>query len=77
MTKVLVYRFRLYDISRDDQVTSRRWGTREAIVRLGGEVLEDTAIEVESSVLGSEIGGLSERGFDPRPRTGVQTQVYP
>jgi len=38
-------------------------------------VLEDTATEVESSVLGHEIDGMTERDFNPHPRAGFQTQV--
>src|SRR6202035_4332303 len=40
-----------------------------------GEVLEDTATEVDLSVLGKEIDGMTVRDFDPHPRTGLQTQV--
>jgi hypothetical protein len=43
---VKVYRFRLYNISTDENEKSRRWGTREAIERIGGEVMEDTETEV-------------------------------
>jgi hypothetical protein len=73
--KVTVYRFRMYDISNDENRLSRRWATREAIERIGGEVLKNTATEVDCSVLGKEIEGMTERNFDPRPRTSVQTQV--
>ncbi len=75
MDKVTVYRFRLYDINNDENRQSRRWATREAIERIGGEVSENTATEVDSSVLGKEIDGMTERNFDPHPRTGFQTQV--
>lgn len=75
MSKVIVYRFRKYNISTDENVESHRWATREAIERVGGEVLEDTATQVDASVLGRQIGGMTERGFDPHRRTGFQTQV--
>jgi hypothetical protein len=75
MGKITVYRFKKYDISNDENRQSRRWATREAIERIGGEVLEDTATEVDPSAVGTEIDGMTERNFDPHPRTGVQTQV--
>ena len=70
MSKVTVYQFTKYDISVDASTMSRRWATREAIERVCGEMLEDTATEVNSSVLGGEIDGMTERNFDPRPRPG-------
>ena len=75
MTKVKVYQFTVYDITNDEQRRSRRWGTREAIKRVCGQVLEDTEVEVDSSVLGRDEEGMSERNFDPHPRTSVQQQV--
>lgn len=74
--KVKIYQFTKYSIQSDGNVKSRRWGTREAIERLGGDVIEDTEIEVDASAIASDIEGLTERNFNPRPRTGVQTQVY-
>jgi hypothetical protein len=61
VAKVKVYRFTVYDITADEQHRSRRWGTREAIDRARGEVLEDTATEVDESVLGREIDGMTDR----------------
>jgi hypothetical protein len=75
VNKVTVYRFKKYDISTDNNTESRRWATREAIKRIGGEVLEDTAVEVDAAVLGAEIEGMTERNFNPHPRTGFQGQV--
>ncbi len=75
MSKVTIYQFTKYDISVDGNTKSRRWATREAIERVGGNVLEDTATEVDPSVLGKEIDGMSERNFDPHPRTAFQAQV--
>ena len=75
MAKVKVYRFTVYDITNDEQRRSRRWGTRQAIEHARGQVLEDTAIEVDESVLGREIEGMTDRNFDPHPRTEFQQQV--
>jgi hypothetical protein len=75
LSNVTVYRFRKYNISSDGYDVSRRWGTREAIERVCGEVLEDTAAEVDEAVVATDIEGMTVRGFDPRPRTDFQRQV--
>ena len=74
MPTVTIYRFKKYDISSDEYQKSRRWATLEAIARIGGEPLEDTAL-VDAAVLGREIDGMTDRGFDPRSRSGFQRQV--
>lgn len=75
MSKVTIYRFSLYDINTDESRQSRRWATLEAIKRLHGEVHEETATEVDASVLepSNIIHGLTARDFNPHPRTGFQT----
>jgi hypothetical protein len=75
MTMVTVYRFTKYDIASDNICKSRRYGTREAIERLCGTILEDTAAEVDASVLGAEIDGLTSVGFDPYASSGFQREV--
>lgn len=75
MAKVTVYRWKKYDISTDEKRVSRRWGTREAIERMGGEIIADTATEVDESVIQSDIEGLTVRNFNPNPRTDFQRQV--
>jgi hypothetical protein len=75
MGTVTIYQFTLYDITTDGTRKSMRWGTREAIARLGGELLEETAVQVDDGVLGEEVPGLTERGFNPHWQTGPQTQV--
>jgi len=75
MSKVTIYRFRKYDIQSDGNQISRRWGTREAIERICGEVMEETETEVDASAVITDIEGLTVRGFDPHPRTASQTQV--
>jgi hypothetical protein len=68
VTKVKVYQFTVYDITNDEQRRSRRWATREAIKRVCGQVLEDTEVEVDPSVLGRDEEGMTERNFDPRTK---------
>jgi hypothetical protein len=76
LSMITIYRFRLYDVQNDGMTTSRRWGTREAIEQIvHGEVLENTAVEVDAGAVNSEIAGLTERDFDPHRRTGFQRQV--
>jgi hypothetical protein len=69
MSKVTVYQFTKYDISVDGNRKSRRWATREAIERVGGDVLEDTATEVEAFAVASDIEGMTVINFDPHRRT--------
>jgi len=78
MTTVTVYRFRKYDIVRDQMQVSRRMATREAIQTIAqAEVLEDTAYEVDSTEVGAEINGMTRIGFMPSVlgASGFQTQV--
>jgi hypothetical protein len=51
MSKVVtIYKFQVYDVANDQVVMSKRWGTREAIVKIAhGRVIEETASEVEES----------------------------
>jgi hypothetical protein len=47
----------------DEQPILRRWGIREAIEAMGLKLLEDTAIEVDASVL--DASGWTAIGFKP------------
>jgi hypothetical protein len=76
MAQVTIYQFQVYDIQSDEIVKSKRCGTAKAIREIvGGEILEDTAVEVEESVVRSDIPGLTAINFDPHARTGFQTAV--
>jgi hypothetical protein len=77
MAQVTIYRFRLYNPQTDEIVTSRRWGTAEAIDEIaGGHVLKETAVEVDESTIRSDIHGFTVRDFDPNPRRDAfQTKV--
>jgi hypothetical protein len=68
----------MYDVANDEMRKSRRWATRERIEWLGGEILEDTGVEVDSSLVGSEVEGMTARGFSPRSQlhAGFQRQAY-
>ncbi|MGH7119098.1 MAG: hypothetical protein ACREFP_08950 [Acetobacteraceae bacterium] len=70
MSKVTIYRFQVWDVLNDQVRTSHRWGTREAIHEIAhGRVLEETATEVDESVVRSDIPGFTVRGFTPDLKT--------
>jgi hypothetical protein len=79
LTKITVYRFTVYDITTDERRRSLRWATREAIKRVGGDVLEDTATEVDDAAVEADgEPGMTVRGFDPhRGAGGFQRSVKP
>jgi len=67
MSKIHIHRFTLYDITTDGIRQSRRWGTRDAIERIGGEVLVESGTEVDASAVISDIPGLTVRDYTPAP----------
>jgi uncharacterized protein with FMN-binding domain len=75
MSKVTIYRFKLYNITIDESRESRRWATLEAIERIHGEVLKDTATQVDASAVATDEAGMTVVGFDPHPRIGFQTAI--
>ena len=60
MGKVPVYKFAVYDITTDADRVSRRMGTRVAIERLNGRIIEGTEREIDETELGREIAGLTD-----------------
>jgi len=70
-----VYQFTMYDILTDTEREPRRWGTREAIDRIGGTVIEDPAVNIETPLLGSEVEGMTERGFNPSRPSGSRKSI--
>jgi hypothetical protein len=78
MSKVTIFRFKMYDSHNDEMVLSKRWGTREAIEHYpGGLVLVDTAVEVDGGCVKSDLQGFTVPGFDPHRllRDGFETQT--
>jgi hypothetical protein len=53
MRTVTVYRFKKYDPNTDQEVISQSMGTREAISRVGRElvIIEDSGVEVDEALL--------------------------
>jgi hypothetical protein len=65
MSKVTIYQFDKYDITKGEMVKGNCWGTRQAIMARDCHVLEHTATEVDESVLRTDEPGMSAIGFDP------------
>jgi hypothetical protein len=62
-----VFRFRLYDVSRDEYVVSTRLATKKKIKKIGGEIIPDTDAKVYDNQI---IDGMTERHFDPTKPSG-------
>jgi hypothetical protein len=62
-TPVKVWKFRKYDMTTDEYVESARYGTQEAIARIGAERIEETEVTVESGLVDDD--GLTEKRFSP------------
>lgn len=74
MANVTVYKVQLYDVTTDNFLISRRMATVEGAEIMGGHILKDTAVEIDSSQLESGEQWTS-RGFDPQASIGFQTAV--
>ncbi|SDR63338.1 hypothetical protein SAMN05519103_08507 [Rhizobiales bacterium GAS113] len=76
MAKVTVYKVQLYDVMNDAPVISRRLATRKGAARMGGEIVDGSAIEIDASQLepGEE---WTPRGFDPHAvgESGCQYEI--
>lgn len=74
MSKVTVYKVKVYNIATDASMISRRWATREGADRMSGWVIEESAVEIDDTQL--EKGEQwTERGFEPHRGIGFQKQV--
>jgi hypothetical protein len=49
--KVAVYKVKVYDIYKDELIVSRRMATREGAAIMKGDVVENTAVEIDASQL--------------------------
>jgi hypothetical protein len=63
LATITLHQFAIYDINTDESLTSRRWGTAEAIAAVRGIMIPGTATVVDSSINLED--GLTQRGFDP------------
>lgn len=62
MATVQVYRYRVYDMSRDEYSTSTRMATKEQIERIRGEIIPGTEFQIDSAAITE---GWTEKNFDP------------
>ncbi|MCQ0034657.1 MULTISPECIES: hypothetical protein [Burkholderia] len=51
MTRTTVYRYRWWDVSTDSNEVRPMRGTREAIGRISGEIIEESAEDIDASLL--------------------------
>ena len=65
MARVTVYRFTIYDIFSDDNIISKRMGTREGVKKIRGAVIESTAVDIDEAALDPDLPGLTPAGFAP------------
>jgi hypothetical protein len=63
LNKVLVFRYQVYDASRDDFVTSTRMATRNKVERIGGEIIPGSDAHIDANLLKDE---WTEKNFDPK-----------
>ena len=63
--KVKVYRFRKYDIARDDFIMSGRMATYACIRRIHAELIRSTELEIDKKDL--NIDGMTEIVFGDSP----------
>jgi hypothetical protein len=66
MTKTTVHKVHLYDAKNDETIISRRYATPEGAERMGGAIIEGTAVVIDLTEL--EPGfGWTPRDFVPAP----------
>jgi hypothetical protein len=71
---VTVYKVRVYDVVTDEMQLSRRMATPEGAVKMGGEIVSGTSVEIAASSL--ELGEeWTPRDFDPNTTTGFQRRI--
>ena len=65
MAKVEVCAFKKYDIMRGETLVGLKWGTREAIAKIGATVIEQSCIEIDEKLLDPMEPGFTKRDFVP------------
>ena len=63
--KVMVYRFRMYDIASDEFRTSTRFATLNALGNIRGAEVLGRGINVDASDVGGDIDGMTVRDYRP------------
>lgn len=62
MTTTAIFRYRIYDMSKDEYAVSTRMATLEKIKRIGGEPIRDKYVEIDECLL---VDGWTEKNFNP------------
>ncbi len=62
MTTTAIFRYRIYDLSKDEYAVSTRMATLEKIKRIGGEPIRDKYVEIDEGLL---VDGWTEKNFNP------------
>ena len=60
---VMVYRFRMYDITSDEFRTSTRCATLSALGNIRGAEVLGQGINVDASDIGSDVDGMTVRDY--------------
>ena len=63
--RIEIYQFTVYDVTKDESIQSKRWGTLSAIESVRGQALRESKILVDASATHSDIPGLTEIGYVP------------
>jgi hypothetical protein len=75
MAYAAIYQFTIYDGFNGETRTSRQWATREAIQRACGQVLEETGMLVDASILDGN--SMTERDATPEPVAIPKNRLIP
>ena len=62
MTMTAIFRYRVYDTSRDEYAVSIRMASLEKIKRIGGEPIRDKYTKIDECLL---VDGWTEKNFNP------------
>ena len=63
MQNISIFQFTMYDIMTDTKRLSKRFGTIEAINKIGGQVILESVTEIKTSDLSSDLEGFTKIGF--------------
>lgn len=63
--RIEIYQFTVYDVTKDESIQSKRWGTLSGIQSVCGHALLESKRLVDASVTRSNITGLTEIGYIP------------
>lgn len=74
MAKVTVYRFTCYDIHSDERIASRRMATSKGVEIARGEIIAETAIEIDDFRIGTR-RRMDKAGFRPLELSSGSSEI--